>query len=145
MVSPTKINGFTENLAEGVNNLGSDQLVIALSNIDPTTDGVQASTAAAVLATVTEAAYTFLSSRNLTTSISAQTSGTYDLILNDLVLTSTGGSTGPFRYVYVYNDTPTSPANPLINVYDNGSSVTLLDGETFTIDFTGDFINLSQG
>ena len=143
MVSPTKINGFTENLAEGVNNLGSDQLVIALSNIDPTTDGVQASTAAAVLATVTEAAYTFLSSRNLTTSTSAQTSGTYDLILNDLVLTSTGGSTGPFRYVYVYNDTPTSPANPLINVYDNGSSVTLLDGETFTIDFTGDFINLS--
>ena len=143
MVSPTKINGFVENLAEKVHNLGSDALTIALSNIDPTTDGVQANTAAAVLATVQQVAYTNLSSRLLTTSSSAQTSGTYDLILNDLVLTSTGGTTGPFRYVYVYNDTPSSPLDPLINVYDNGSSVTLQDGETFTIDFTGDFINLS--
>jgi hypothetical protein len=141
MTSPTKINGFVEHLAEKEHNLGSDQLTVALSNTDPTTDGVQASTAAAVLATVTQISYTNLSSRNLTTSSSAQTSGTYDLILNDLVLTSSGGSTGPFRYVYIYNDTSTS--DKLINVYDNGSSVTLNDGETFTIDFTGDYINLS--
>lgn len=144
MVSPTKINGFVEHLAEGVHDLGTNALTIALSDTDPTTDGVQNNTAAAILGTVSEATYTNLSSRLLTTSTSAQTSGTYDLILNDLVLTSTGGTTGPFRYIYVYDDTPSSPLNPLINVYDNGSpSITLQDGETFTIDFTGDFINLS--
>lgn len=141
MTSPTKINGFVEHLAEKEFNLGSDQLVVALSNTDPTTDGVQASTAAAVLATVTQISYTNCSSRNLTTSTSAQTAGTYALVLNDLVLTASGGTVGPFRYIYVYDDTSTS--DKLINVYDYGSSVTLNDGETFTIDFTGNFITLA--
>ncbi len=142
MPSLSKINGFSENLAEAAHNLGSNQLVIALSNTDPTTDGVQASTAAAILATVTEISYTNLSSRNLTTSSSAQTSGTYDLILNDLVLTASG-AVPTFRYVYVYDDTSTS--DKLIGYYDRGSGneVTMANGETFTIDFTGDFINLT--
>jgi hypothetical protein len=41
---------------------------------------------------------------------------------------------GPFRYVVLYNDDPTSPADPLIGWYDYGSDVTLQDTETFTID-----------
>lgn len=142
MASMTKINGFVEHLAEKVHNLGSDSLVVALSNTDPTTDGVQASTAAAVLATVTEISYTNLSSRSLTTSSSAQTSGTYANVLNDLVLTASG-AVATFRYVYIYNDTPTSPADPLIGYYDYGSGVTMANGETFTIDFTGNFITLA--
>lgn len=140
MTALTKINGFAEHLAEAVHNLGSNQLVIALSNTDPTSDGVQASTAAAVLATVTQIAYTNLSSRNLTTSSSAQTSGTYALVLNDLVLSATG-TVADFRYVYVYDDTATN--DDLIGVYDNGSVVSMTTGETFTIDFTGNFITLS--
>ena len=140
MTALTKINGFAEHLAEAVHNLGSNQLVIALSNTDPTTDGVQASTAAAVLATVTQIAYTNLSSRNLTTSSSAQTSGTYALVLNDLVL-SASGTVADFRYVYVYDDTATN--DDLIGVYDNVSVVSMTTGETFTIDFTGNFITLS--
>jgi hypothetical protein len=36
--------------------------------------------------------------------------------------------------VAIYDDTQTSPAKPLIGWYDRGDSVTLLDGETFTID-----------
>lgn len=140
MTALTKINGFAEHLAEAVHNLGSNQLVIALSNTDPTTDGVQASTSAAVLATVTQISYTNLSSRNLTTSSSAQTSGTYALVLNDLVL-SASGTVADFRYVYVYDDTATN--DDLIGVYDNGSVVSMTTGETFTIDFTGNFITLS--
>ena len=140
MTALTKINGFAEHLAEAVHNLGSNQLVIALSNTDPTTDGVQASTAAAVLATVTQIAYTNLSSRNLTTSSSAQTSGTYALVLNDLVL-SASGTVADFRYVYVYDDTATN--KDLIGYYDNVSVVSMTTGETFTIDFTGNFITLS--
>lgn len=139
MATFNKLNGFVEHLAEGVHNLGSGQLVVALSNTAPGSEGTPptGATTACVLANVTQISYTNCSSRNITTSSSQQTSGTYRLILNDLVLTASGGTVGPFRYVYVYNDTPTSPADPLIGYYDYGSSITLADTETFTIDFDG--------
>ena len=133
-----KLNGFVEHLAEKVHNLGSDQLIVALSNTAPGAEVTPptGATANCVLANVTQISYINLSSRNVTTSSSAQTSGTYRLICNDLVLTASG-SVGPFRYVYLYNDTPTAPADPLIGYYDYGSSITLANGETFTIDFDG--------
>lgn len=138
MAAFNKINDFVEHEAEKVHNLGADQLIVALSNTAP---GSESSPPAAdgngVLANVTQISYTNLSSRNITTSSSAQVSGTYKLVLTDLVLTASGGSVGPFRYVYICNDTPTSPADPLIGYYDYGSAVTLNDGETFTVDFDG--------
>ena len=139
MATFVKLDGFVEHLAEGVHNLGSNQLVVALSNTAPGSESSPptASTANCILANVTQVSYTNLSTRNITTSTSAQTSGTYKLVLTDLVLTSTGGTTGPFRYVYIYNDTPTSPADPLIGYYDYGSSITLQAGESLTIDFDG--------
>lgn len=130
MASFNKFNAFVENLAEKVHNLGADQLVVALSNTAP-------AAANSVLTDITQIAYTNLSSRNITTGSSAQSAGLYKLILNDLVLTASGGSVGPFRYIIIYNDTPTSPADPLIGYYDYGSSITLADGETLTIDFDG--------
>lgn len=136
MATFNKLNGFVEHLAEKVHNLGSDQLAVALSNTAPGSEGTPptGSTAACVLANVTQITYTNLSSRNITTSTSAQTSGTYKLVLTDLVLTASG-SVGPFRYVYLYNDTAAS--KQLIGYYDYGSSITLANGETFTIDFDG--------
>jgi len=138
MATFTKINDFVEHIAEKVHDLSSDQLVVALSNTapasetnNPTADGN------GVLANVTQISYTNLSSRNITTASSAQSSGTYKLTLNDLTLTASGGSVGPFRYIYIYNDTPSSPADPLIAVYDYGSSLTLNDGDSLTIDFDG--------
>jgi len=138
MATFNKVNDFVEDVAEKVHNLGSDQLVVALSNTAPGSESSNpTSSGNGVLANVTEISYTNCSSRNITTSSSAETSGTYKLTLADLVLTASGGTVGAFRYVYVYNDTPTSPADPLIAYYDNGSSVTLNDGDTFTIDFDG--------
>lgn len=138
MASYVKINDFVEHMAEKEHDLGADQLVVALSNTapasetsNPTADGN------GELANVTQIAYTNLSTRNITTSTSAQTSGTYKLVLTDLVLTSSGGTTGPFRYVYIYNDAGTTPTDPLIAHFDYGSSITLQDGETFTLDFDG--------
>jgi hypothetical protein len=119
-----------EHLAEKVHNLGSDTLTVALTNTAP-------SAANSVLADITQISYTNCSARALTISSSAQTSGTYKLVIADLVLTASGGSVGPFRYVVVYNDTPTSPADPLICYFDYGSSITLAAGETLTIDFDG--------
>ena len=138
MATFNKLNGFVEHLSEGVHNLGSNQIVVALSNTAPGSETTPptGSTAACILANVTQVSYTNCSSRNVTTSASEQTSGTYKLTLTDLVLTASG-SVGPFRYVYLYNDTPSSPADPLIGYYDYGSSITLANGETFTIDFDG--------
>lgn len=130
MATFNKFNQFVEDLAEKVHNLGSDQLKVALTNTAPVATNT-------VVANITEITYTNLSTRNITTSTSAQTTGTYKLVLTDLVLTSTGGSTGPFRYVVIFNDTPTSPADPLVGYYDYGSSITLAAGETLTIDFDG--------
>lgn len=126
MATPTFFNSFKEALSEKVHNLGSDQLKIALTNSAPSTSNT-------VLANITEITYTNLSSRDVTRISSSQTSGTYKLDLTDLVLTSTGGSTGPFRYIVLYNDTATS--DELIYFLDYGSSITLAAGESLTINF----------
>jgi hypothetical protein len=125
MAAFNKFNAFVENLSEGVHNLGSDALTVALSNTLPTA-------ANSVLTDITQISYTGLSSRTLVTASSAQVAGTYKLILNDLVLTATA-TVGPFRYVIIYNETPTN--KNLIGWYDIGSSITLNTGESLTLDF----------
>jgi hypothetical protein len=129
-----KFNAFAENMVEAVN-LGTDQFVVALTNTLPTA-------ANSVLADITQITYTNLSSRNLTTASASQTGGTFTLALNDLTLTASG-AVGPFRYVVIYDDTPTSPADPLVGWYDYGSSISLATGETFTVDFGASFITLT--
>jgi hypothetical protein len=114
-------------LAKKVHNLGSDSIKIALTNAAPAATNT-------ILANITEISYTNCSPRVLTTTSCAQTSGTLKLILADLVLTASGGPVGPFRYVVIYNDTPTSPAKPLIAWADYGVSLTLNDTESLTVD-----------
>lgn len=128
MATFTKFQPFVEALAEKKHNLGSDQLKVALTNTAP---NVTDST----LSQITEVSYTNLSTRNITTSTSAQSSGTYKLVIDDLALTSTGGTTGPFRYIILYNDTATN--DELISYYDYGSSITLDNGETLNLNFDG--------
>ena len=133
MASFNKFQSFVEALAEKVHNLGADTLKIALTNSAPVATNT-------VLANITEVAYTNLSTRTVTVSSSSQTTGTYSLVCNDLVLTSSGGPTGPFRYVVLYNDTATN--DELIGWWDYGSSVTLADGETVTVDFGANVLTL---
>ena len=131
MATFNKVNQFVEDLAEGVHTCSTDQFTVALcaaANAPVATN--------ATLSALTEISYTNLSSRNLTTSSSGQTSGTFTQLFADLVLTASGGSVAAFRYVVIYNNTPTSPADPLVGWYDYGSDLTLADGETLTIDFT---------
>jgi hypothetical protein len=126
MATFNKFDSFVEAVAEGTHNLGSNQLTIALTNTAPVAGN-------SVLANITEITYTNLSTRNLTTTSSSQTGGLYKLVVADTTLTSTGGSTGPFRYVVVYNST--AAGGPLIGWFDYGSSITLLSGESLTVDF----------
>ena len=122
-------NAWKENMVE-VANCGTDQFTVALcaaANAPVATNSV--------LADLTQISYTNLSSRDLTTSSSSQTSGTYKLIFDDLTLTASGGSVATFRYVVIFDNTPTSPADPLVGWYDYGSNVTMADGETFLINY----------
>jgi hypothetical protein len=126
----TKFNSFVEAVAEKKHNLGSDQLVIALCA------AANAPVAGnSVLADLTQIAYTNLSSRNLTTASSAQTSGTYKLVINDLTLTASGGAVAAFQYIVIYNDTATN--DELVGFYDRGSALTLADGESVVLNFDG--------
>jgi hypothetical protein len=134
MATFNKFNAWAENMVE-VANLGTDTFVIALTNSAPSATN-------SVLADITPISYTNLSSRTLTTASSSQTSGTYTLAFNDLTLTASG-AVATFRYVVIYDDTPTSPADPLVGWYDYGSSITMASGETLLIDFGASVISLS--
>jgi hypothetical protein len=124
-----KFNSFVEALAEKVHNLGADTLKVMLTNSAP-------AAANSVKADITEISagngYT-AGGATVTISGSSQTSGTYKLTLADVVITASGGSIGPFRYVVLYNDTATN--DELIGYFDYGSSISLAAGETFTVDF----------
>lgn len=131
MATFNKFNAFVEHLAEKAHNLGSDTLKILLTNTTPVATN-------SVRADLTEiAAANGYPAGGLQAGIvsSAQTAGTYKLTLADVVFTASGGPIGPFRYAVLYNDTPTSPADPLIGWYDYGASITLADTETLTVDF----------
>jgi hypothetical protein len=128
MAAYNKFNSFVENLAEKVHNLGADTLKVALTNTAPVATNT-------VLANITQVAngngYTTGGTAASITS-SAQSSGTYKLVLGDVVFTATG-AVGPFRYAVLYNDTATN--DELIGWWDYGSSITMANGDTFTVDF----------
>lgn len=129
MASFVKFQPFVENLAEKGMNLGSDTLKLVLTNTAPVNTQ-------SVLDLVTNhpppaATNGYTAGGNtITISSSAQTSGTYKLVLADSVFTASGGAIGPFRYAILYDDTSTG--DMLIGYWDYGSSITLADGETFT-------------
>lgn len=125
MATFNKIDAFTKGLGDKLFNLGTDQFVIALTNTAHTSTWDR-------LTDLTQISYTNCSTRNITTTSWTQTSGTAKLILADLTLTATG-TVGPFRYVYIYDDTSTNDL--LVGYYDYGSSVTLASGDSFAIDF----------
>ena len=124
----SKIEKFTLNVGGKDFDLANDTLTRALTNTAHTASWDR-------LSDLTEVSYTNLSSRVLTTTSWSQTSGTAKLILADLVLTSSGGTTGPFQYIYIYDETATN--DELVGYYDFGSALTLNDGDTLTLDFDG--------
>jgi hypothetical protein len=141
MATFNKFRQFVEDLSKGVHNFTSDatcSVTVALcaaANAPVNTNSV--------LADLTQISYTNLSSRIVTGITAEQTTGTVSFTANDLTLTASGGAVATFRYVVLYNDDPTSPADPLIGWYDYGSDVTLADGESLLLDFTTGFATLA--
>ena len=131
MAAFNKFQQFVEDLCKGVHNFTSDTtctLTLALCNAANAPVNTNS-----VLANLTTIAYTNLSSRVITGATAEHTAGTVTLTGDTLVLTASGGAVAPFRYLVLYNDDPTSPADPLIGWWDYLSDLTLNNGETLTV------------
>jgi hypothetical protein len=133
MATFNKYQQFVEDLGNKVHDLvgTNDTLKVMLSNTAPN------AATHAVRADVTEIAggNGYTSGGGDTQNDGTETGGTLTVTGVDFVWTASGGTIGPFRYVILYNDTPTSPVDPLIGWWDYGSSITLQIGETFTANF----------
>lgn len=132
MATYIKFNGFVEQIAEKVHNLGSDVLKLYLTNTAPAAANVQYGSPPPIGAGNGYPACGI----TLTIAGSSQSSGTYKLDVTgcDPVFKAVGGTVGPFQYVVLYNSTP--PEGYLISAWDYGSAVTLQATETFTVDFS---------
>jgi len=131
MAAAVKFEVFTENLAEKVHNLDTDTLKNMLTNVAPN------AATHAVKADLTEisAGNGYSAGGDDIQNATSRSGGTTTVQATDIVVTAAGGPIGPFRYIGNYNDTPTSPADPLTQYWDYGASISLNDGETFTQDF----------
>ncbi len=131
MAAYQKFNQFVQDLATKVHNLDTDTLKIML-----------VSSPAPVATNAVKANLTEITAQNgypagglpAVFSSGAQTSGTFKLVLADVTFTGSGGPFGPFQYAVLYNDTPTSPAKPLIAFWDYGTPITITNGNSFTVD-----------
>lgn len=131
-----KFNDFTEQLIRGVHDLDAHTFKIMLTNVAPVATNT-------VRANLTEigAGNGYVAGGLATTLSVAETGGVTTVNGTQVDFTASGGAMGTFRYAVLYNDTPTSPADPLIAWFDYGSSITLNAGETFSVLFN----NASNG
>lgn len=126
-----KFNDFSEQFTRGVHDFDAHTFKVALTNTAP-------AAANTILADITQiaAGNGYVAGGTATTITIAETGGTTTVSGTQVVFTASGGSIGPLRYAVLYNDTATSPADALIGWWDYGASITLLDGETFTVKFS---------
>ena len=136
MAAYVKFEVFVEDLAGGVHDLftGSpadiDDIKIYLSNAAP---NVATHAVKLDLAEITNQ-FGYTAPVTVTPS-STRTGGTVTMVGTKVTITAAGGSVGPFQYVVLYNDTPISPADPLIAYWDYASALTLADGESLAVKF----------
>lgn len=127
MANFNKFNSFVSDLAQKVHNLNSDTLKIMLSNTAPVAGNTIKSNIAEIAAgngyTAGGVAAALVSGND--------TSGTYRLILSPVSWTASGGSIGPFEFAVLYNSSTAS--GNLIGWWDYGTTVTLTNGNTFTV------------
>lgn len=134
MATFTFFESFVRDLGNGVIDLDTHTFKAMLTNSAPNTDTGE------VKADITEisagSGYTAggATLASVTWLETGAGTGVWRFTCADFSWTASGGSIGPFRYVVIYDDTPTSPADPLVGLLDYGSALTLTDGNTFTVD-----------
>jgi hypothetical protein len=142
MAAFLKFNKFSQSLCQGLfGNLESDTLKFALTDTAPTA-ATDVLFDVAVKHPPPAEAHGYTSGGHAATIAgSGEAGGVYTLAtVTDVVITASGGTIGPFRYVILYD---TAGTLPLIGYWDYGSSITLADGETFTIDVTASLFTIT--
>jgi hypothetical protein len=131
MAVAVRFHQFSEDLSEKVHDLNADTLRVYLSNTTPD------QAADAVKADLAEIAggNGYTTGGIDTLNATSRTNGVTSVTGTDAVWTASGGAIATFRYVVLYNDTPTAPADPLILYWDYGAAIAPAVGETFTTDF----------
>jgi len=127
----TIFDAFPEAAAEGIHNLASNTLKVALTNTAPS------KSANTVLADITQiAAGNGYVSGGVTATVtsSSQTAGVYNLILSGVSWTASGGDIAANRYAVLYNDTAAS--KNLIAYADFGVTAVIASGNTETANGT---------
>lgn len=129
MATYNKFNQYVLDLANGVHDWDAHTYKLMLTNTAP----VATNSVKADLTEIT-AGNGYTAGGAATTITTSVSSGTSKAVGTDVTWTASGGTVGPFRYVVLYNDTPTSPADPLVAWWDYGSAITLNIGDSFTAD-----------
>jgi hypothetical protein len=127
MASYNKFQQFTKDLIDGVHDFDAHTFKVMLTNTAP----VNTNSVKANLTEIT-AGSGYTAGGTATTITTSTSSGTAKVSGTDVVFTSTG-TIGPFRYAVLYNDTALN--DPLIAWWDYGSSISLNNTETLTVDF----------
>ena len=139
MASYNKFNHFSLHLGQGEHKLhaAGDTLKIYLTNNTPDAD---LDVLKADLAGITEEhGYTETDIQNDYT----EAAGVGTLVGTDIKFTAVGGAFGPLRYAVVFNSDATSLTNPLVCWWDYGTSITVLEGEDFTVDFAASILTIT--
>ncbi len=131
MAAYNKYNQMTKDLIDGVHDFDAHTFKVMLSNTAPNASSHTVRANSSELS----GGNGYTSGGTATSITTSTSSGVAKVVGSDVTFTASGGSIGAFRYSILYNDTPSSPADPLIAWWDYGSSITLADTETFTVDF----------
>ena len=144
MATFNKVNDLAIDIMNRVHNFSTHTFKYGLSNTDPGSESSDPrATGNARMANVTEISYSNVSENREVSGITlAQGSDDATVDGDDEVLTASGGSVGPFQYVWLFNETAAD--NPIIGYWDYGSALTLNDGETLTISIPTVLLNVTQ-
>jgi hypothetical protein len=136
----TKFEALSEHLAEKVHDLNADVLKVYLSNTAP---DVAADAVKADLAEI--AAGSGYSAGGVDVeNTTSRAGGTTSVVAVDKLIEASGGDIGPFRYAVLYNDTPAAGVvDPLIGYWDYGAAITVLNGESFNLDFGASILTVA--
>jgi hypothetical protein len=128
-MSLTKFTCFATDIGLKKHQLNTDTLKTALTNTAPSVDQT-------VFDPVTNHPPPVAADGYTTRGYAVQNTFSAGKLLGvDIIITAGAGGIGPFRYVVLYNEDAAN--DELIGFYDYGSSVTLNQNETFTVDFDG--------
>lgn len=137
MAAYNKFQDFVEQLGKGVHQFhaAGHELKIYLTNNAP--DAALDAVKADLVGITEENGYAPADAQNDYT----EAAGTGTLTCVDIVFTATPGGFGPLRYAVLFNED--APNDELIAWWDYGSSITINDGETFTVDFGASVLTIA--